>query len=718
MTAPPASKHQVPRTEPILAASEPQSKLQREATLRHLVHNAPEPPTTKTDDAHAPDSADPGQIAALKVFTKQALVAKKSEGSSPHYDTLVKEVKGAIESKDSQRLALILTSLEQNVMSMHPQAHGSLLATLFSIDVWEHRSNVLEAAIALQLNLVSANSVFIKPVLDMLVTSFYPKSYAQPSLGEASMLVEATGETQVSIHGKVVGALHHLVQVVPTVMNGLVKAILEKFPHRRLSSECQVMYVQGMFRLAETGCTSTLSEKLLSIVIDHFVAIDVEIRWEDMVRANQQANEDEGDLVQFDFDVEDRTASTGGQSGGSDSGFMGAGGRDTDVRSNLRLPQMADKLDKLMDILFEHIHRRSVNGQLRPCFDAVIRSFEATVLFTHRSKFVQFIVLYICSLKPGTHCPAFCKLLLEYVMGPAMPIVKRQAAAAYLTSFLARATYVPLTECASVLSTLCGYAHSYADGHRRDRNAGRAPVETRFVVPGPVPSEGGASDVVWHMERHGVFYVICQAIMYTMCYKMDALLADRGASRIIRSLPFQTWIDSELAPLSVCLPSITAEFSAQTQRHGLCSCPARVADQPDGRYRLRGLDMFFPFDPYLLRTSSRWIKEIWQAWHSSGEADSEEEDENDAEVESDDMHDTDESDNDEGGSEISERMESHRISGVSGAGFEPKSYGSSMGGTFSDPMSLTPPAFTPPVSTQPTTSESRGLPARPGVFPH
>eukprot|EP00958_Prasinococcus_capsulatus_P013088 scaffold1321_cov402-Prasinococcus_capsulatus_cf.AAC.2 len=60
MTAPPASKHQVPRTEPILAASEPQSKLQREATLRHLVHNAPEPPTTKTDDAHAPDSADPG----------------------------------------------------------------------------------------------------------------------------------------------------------------------------------------------------------------------------------------------------------------------------------------------------------------------------------------------------------------------------------------------------------------------------------------------------------------------------------------------------------------------------------------------------------------------------------------------------------------------------------------------------------------------------------
>ena len=41
------------------------------------------------------------------------------------------------------------------------------------------------------------------------------------------------------------------------------------------------------------------------------------------------------------------------------------------------------------------------------------------------------------------------------------------------------------------------------------------------------------------------------------------------------------------------------------------------------------LEMFFPFDPYLLRISSRYVTPIYRTWHPSDAVDEDDDDTND-----------------------------------------------------------------------------------------
>ncbi len=63
-----------------------------------------------------------------------------------------------------------------------------------------------------------------------------------------------------------------------------------------------------------------------------------------------------------------------------------------------------------------------------------------------------------------------------------------------------------------------------------------------------------------------------------------------------------------LAPLAVCLPTVVAEFGRLARRWRLADCapPAPAAGGGAGPTAggLRPLEMFFPFDPYLLRRSA------------------------------------------------------------------------------------------------------------------
>ena len=60
-----------------------------------------------------------------------------------------------------------------------------------------------------------------------------------------------------------------------------------------------------------------------------------------------------------------------------------------------------------------------------------------------------------------------------------------------------------------------------------------------------------------------------------------------------------------LAPLSVCLPTVVAEFARLAQRLGLMECGALLPQRAQAMRAQRPLEMFFPFDPYLLRRSAQ-----------------------------------------------------------------------------------------------------------------
>ena len=67
-------------------------------------------------------------------------------------------------------------------------------------------------------------------------------------------------------------------------------------------------------------------------------------------------------------------------------------------------------------------------------------------------------------------------------------------------------------------------------------------------------------------------------------------------------------LGGRLAPLAVCLPTVVAEFGRLARRWRLADCappaPAACGAAGPAAGGLRPLEMFFPFDPYLLRRSA------------------------------------------------------------------------------------------------------------------
>lgn len=173
---------------------------------------------------------------------------------------------------------------------------------------------------------------------------------------------------------------------------------------------------------------------------------------------------------------------------------------------------------------------------------------------------------------------------------------------------------------------------------------------------------GGSSGALAAIQRHQVFYAIVQALLYLLCYHMQPLLSSEGAQQaaagggsssnvseqqqlaqavaaLVRQqvLPL---LSHPLAPLAVCHQAVTAEFVRQALLLGLAdaeweaaaleavsqhqaalaaaaSAASAIVIGGDGMGGeggamqprvLRPLEVFFPFDPYLLKRSAKFLQ--------------------------------------------------------------------------------------------------------------
>lgn len=64
---------------------------------------------------------------------------------------------------------------------------------------------------------------------------------------------------------------------------------------------------------------------------------------------------------------------------------------------------------------------------------------------------------------------------------------------------------------------------------------------------------------------------------------------------------------ARLAPMAICLPTVVTEFTKLTARLGLMNCQAHLPGNAEASKSQRPLEMFFPFDPYLLRRSATFL---------------------------------------------------------------------------------------------------------------
>lgn len=327
-----------------------------------------------------------------------------------------------------------------------------------------------------------------------------------------------------------------------------------------------------------------------------------------------------------------------------------------------------------MLITFQYLNESGQNdaSQARELYELCLPAFESSILITYRSKFVQFIIFYLCGLEskaleaPGnrndlhnqhaTLYREFCAALIGIIFDPYRSMVVRQCAACYLASFLSRAKFAEADTICESLSALLRWAEAYLASLQENSQS--------------------AADAREQCDLHLLFYTICQAAFYIMCFrgqeavKFFQAVAETGGQPTeaipehlreveldqvdISAMRWSRLCSHALQPLRYCLETVREEFlniatnSNLLQSDLLRRLAAEHHLQTSGRRKKKAtiiktgatlqnarrdggvgglgrgsnpLDSFFPFDPYLLRRSYPFVDTFYANWGEGDEID-------------------------------------------------------------------------------------------------
>mmetsp|Transcript_23332 Transcript_23332/g.55586 ORF Transcript_23332/g.55586 Transcript_23332/m.55586 type:complete len:629 (-) Transcript_23332:123-2009(-) len=534
----------------------------------------------------------------LLTFAVQAL-ERKAAGDSSTYTELVEALDPA--KADATVCVLLVNTLARCTGSLRLKSHKTLINGVLGRG-WSGDQALASATELFAINAVSSNAPdLLGPSLSALVHQFsslridlLPFSAAAQAVEEHSGDYEAAmdaaetvfapahtpagsseegapspEETQKAL--RVHRALRRVLETVPTGAMTLVELLSGSFPHRRKHVTIQICFLSNLLYVLQY--LPHLLKPILSLVVDRLIRIDVEI-------VPPEALDDHlpGDVFDMDDDEE-------------------GGGLSKEAEENRA---RSEKLDSMFALTLRFV--ASLLGGIAPmadkeeAFKIVLAVFDADVLTTFRSKFTQFIIFYACTFQ-YSYVKEFLQALLTKAIEKEHSDRSRVAAAAYLGSFVARFKGMHLSTIRTSLSLLARWVHDYIIAHDHD-------------VTFPDPSV------------HTVFYSLVQALLYALCFRLQALAEDQNKPSFV---PLELRLDriilSNLNPLKVVNQGVGEMFVTLAVRlrildektlsallHHNSSFVLPRASEWDEEHS------FFPFDPFQLPLSRPFIDPILQGW--------------------------------------------------------------------------------------------------------
>ena len=405
-----------------------------------------------------------------------------------------------------------------------------------------------------------------------------------------------------------------------------------------------------------TSYAPQLQPDILALITERLVKIDVQVQvdLEDLaedfddglVQGIPQLRSDEDDDMD-DSDNSDDESETGDET------------EDAEAQRTKEITRNVEKMDVVLDLLFghyDHMFSSSAAEDRVRAFDILQSHFDTILLPTHRSRHTQFLLFHFSQTSP-IFIDTFVSNCAGVTLDRNQPAMVRQGAAAYLASFVARGIHVPSSDVRNVF----GYI-----GRELDRL--QADYEPNCRGP--------------DLRRYSTYYILVQALLYIFCFRWRDLEISPEEDFENDDLPppyvdehqwiagiketFDRHIYSKLNPLKVCSPVIVTEFARVAYRLGVvyvysiletnkrirlsqfASLPSIEYGQPDRETALSArkdeshqhLDEYFPFDPYHLPRSKRWVEGDYREWtdipgfddDKGAESESEDEDSGDSEV--------------------------------------------------------------------------------------
>ncbi|OAA32817.1 RNA polymerase I specific transcription initiation factor RRN3 superfamily [Moelleriella libera RCEF 2490] len=490
--------------------------------------------------------------------------------------------------------------------------------------------------------LISAQGSYLGPVLSMMVEKF------RDTRSEEWCVPDFPNLDRDTMRERLHASIQYLLQMFPGAVSVFENLLSAKFPFPDDSTRVHMAYIHNLLRVKDYR--PDLQEDVLDLILNRVVKIDsqMQVDLEDLddeiaasvMYALRETQRDPSSWEDDSSDVSDTES--------IDSGDLDY---DPEAARIKTVKESVEKMDAVLDTLFTVYSPYFTNPGSDKAFDmftTILRQFDHMVLPTYKSRHTQFLIFHFAQQHERL-IDAFCGQLMHTAFQSNTPNVLKQAAAAYLASFVARGAHVPASLVRSMFALLLHHLEQY---RRKYEPLCRGP----------------------DLKRFHPYYSLVQATLYIFCFRWQDLVLsapdvvdpDDPVSYIGQDLEWagscrkdlSVQIFGKLNPLKVCAPVIVDEFAKLAHRlnfiyiYPLVESNKRVrltqflssTYSTGGALRDAGfeeqseayhqLDPYFPFDPYQLPVSKRWLVGDYVLWKSlPGLNDEEDEDSDDADEE-------------------------------------------------------------------------------------
>ncbi|KAL9652903.1 hypothetical protein ABK040_015421 [Willaertia magna] len=435
----------------------------------------------------------------------------------------------------------------------------------------------------------------LSAILTFCIEQFVPLAPFQVSAIEAQTKQQLSPEQVKDMEEIKKQNVHNLLYKLSKKVSGtsfygtLKKALQTKYPTAISTLLDHKEYVNNLFIM--TKYIPSLCSHSFSLIVQHLIEMDAQLV---ALNATESVEEDENaeniDIENAVFDLELN-------------------------EENIEETRIycAEKLDTVITVVFETIEKRikenNAKDFLDSIFNAMMDLFKNFVLNQYQLHSIQFLMFYICSHNVD-YMDKFAGFLLNNIFNTHLNPDVRKCCAAYLSGLIARANYVTNTTILRVLGQLFNWSDKYIQTFEQS---------VTFI----------------DVSSHSLFYAVCQGALYIVCFKLKQLLKPEGkdinqliaeSRQFFAQSPITRIVHSRFNPLKVIAQDVAEEavnifsqyylfdFHQVIERNQSIVIPQLKGDGNDFLET-----NFFPFDPYLLRRSEKYITPIYQRWEGGFE---------------------------------------------------------------------------------------------------
>ena len=168
-------------------------------------------------------------------------------------------------------------------------------------------------------------------------------------------------------------------------------------------------------------------------------------------------------------------------------------------------------------------------GNAKILFRILQKVFEKSIMLTHRSKYTQFLLFFICHYDQS-FVERYVGRLVDWYCSEEAPVITRQTCCVYCASFVCRAKFVSIDIVRSVLYFSLVWVQKYIEGYD---------LQDRPLNPGD--------------PGHVVFYSVMQAVCYIVCFTSRRFEQESSGLAFLRKWDWTRILNSPLDPLRVVI---------------------------------------------------------------------------------------------------------------------------------------------------------------------